>query len=244
MKNIPQARLESSFEENSEDNRFIHWILSNGKNLLIAFFGLVALFFIVYRVLFGSIVKSEHDFITAENDYQRLLTEKNQVAIKETVQKLEINLKTHPELHAKYDALIARRLIATGNTKEAAPFALNAILRTESENAPLYSDYSKTSLLIAESKLEQALQNSLKLKETLNAKETDELLFALNLLRIGMLQQQLKLEKDELATWNEWGNKIANKNNEAFQKLVDYSIIGQISLTNYIETRKENLRKS
>lgn len=244
MKNIPQARLESSFEENFEDNRFIHWILSNGKNILISFFVFVALFFIAYRVLFGSIVKSEHDFINAENDYQRLLTEKNQGALQETLQKLEINLKAHPELHAKYDALIARRLIAVGNVQEALPFALNAISRTEVENAPYYSDYSKTSLVIAESNYTQALQNSLKLKEALIANEANEFLFALNLLRIGMLQQQLKLEKDELATWNEWGNKFSNKNNEVFQKLVDYSIIGQVSLTNYIETRKENLRKS
>lgn len=244
MKNRPEARSESSFEELLEQNNFVHWILTNGKTLLVAFFILIAFFILAYRLLFGTMVKSEFDFINAENDYQRLLTEKNADTRQETLGKLEKIIAQHPELHTKYDAPLAQFLMGAGNVNEALPFAASAIQRTESENSPLFSDYSKTSLLIAESKYEEALKNSLNLKEVLLNNEAENLLFAFNLLRIGMLQQQLKLEKDELATWGEWESKTMKKNNESFQKLIDSSIIGQLSLTNYIETRKEILRKS
>lgn len=240
MEKIPLADI---FAENN----LVHWISENGKTILILFLAVVTLFFVAYRLSSGYIVKSELNYINAENEFQRFIAEKNGPSMQESLNKLNAMLLAHPELHAKYDGLIAEKLLATANTEESLPFANAAINRTLSENSPFYSDYSTTTLLIAEQKYEEALKNSLNLKELLskNNDASNGLLFAFNFLRIGILQQQLGLEKDELATWNEWKTATNSKvNKESFEKLTNHFNIEKLSLTNYIETREKLLRKS
>jgi len=240
-----------AFSEFSEDNNFVQWLVDNGRNLSFAFLAVIALFVVGYRISFGSMVKSETNYINAENDYQRFNSEKNSETQQKYLSSLNSIMASHPELYAKYDGLIAQKLIADENYTESLPFATRAIDRTKNENAPLYSDYSLTTLLIAETNYQEALKKSLNLKalilkesenETSSIKKTADLLFAFNLLRIGMLQQQLQLEKDELVTWNEW--KTAKINDETIKKLINNFNVGQISLINYIEAREKILRKS
>lgn len=243
-----QTALEKPlFTEVLEENNFVHWCLENGRILIIGFLCVIAMFLVGYRISYGSMMKSEINYINAENNYQRYMSEKNEAEAQETLMKLSSIMTNHPELYAKYDGLIAQKLIIEGNISESLTFANRAIDRTQSENAPLYSDYSKTAILIAEKKYEEALKNALDLKQLLLKNEfvmsiesPEGILYAFNLLRIGMLQQQLKLESAELATWNEW--KAAKISNEAFQKLANKFNVGQINLTNYIEAREMTLR--
>ena len=235
------------FAEVLEESNFVHWCLENGRILILGFLSVIAMFLVGYRVSYGSMMKSEINYINAENNYQRFISEKNETQGQEILTNLSAIMANHPELYAKYDGHIAQKLIIEGNISESLPYANRAIDRTEAENAPLYSDYSKTAILIAEKKYEEALKNALDLKQLLLKNEfvmsiesPEGILFAFNLLRIGMLQQQLKLESAELATWNEW--KAAKISNEAFQKLANNFNVGQINLTNYIEAREQTLR--
>jgi predicted negative regulator of RcsB-dependent stress response len=250
MKNnkIHQIPLEKTdFAEILEENEYFRWIAENGKNLGIAFFIIIALFFIGYRLTAGSMANSELQYIQAENDYQRFLSEQNSATQTERLQKLDSILVTHPELYQKFDGAIAQKLINEGKVTEALPFAKRSLERTEKENAPYFSNYSITTLLIAEKKYEQALQQSLALKqELLKNTSNDDLLVAFNLLRIATLQQVLNLETEELGSWDEW--KLANESSqiskEAFQKLINYFNQTNVSLINYIEVREKILRKS
>jgi len=225
-----------------EENQTIHWISTNGRFLLIAFFVIISLFFLAYRVSFGNKIKSEVNFINAENDYQRFAKENQPVALQENLDKLKNILSAMPELHTKYDGLIAQKLITENEVTASIPFAMRAIDRTKAENAPFYSDYSLITLLVAEQKLEQALADSLALKHSLLNSEngSHELLFASNLLRIATLQQQLNLKQEELNTWAEW--KEAVNNHESFQKLLKSLNQEKISLSRYIEAREKLLK--
>ncbi len=249
MKNNQQQTVlqQPPFAEILEENNFVHWFLENGKVLILGFLIVIAMFLVGYRITYGSMMKSEVNYINAENNYQRFMSEKSETKSQEALMNLSAIMSNYPELYAKYDGLIAQKLIVEGNISESLPFANRAIDRTQSENTPLYSEYSKTALLIAEKKYEEALKNALELKQQLLKNEfvmsiesPEGILFAFNLLRIGMLQQQMKLESAELATWNEW--KAAKISNEAFQKLANNFNVGQINLTNYIDAREKTLR--
>lgn len=224
------------------EHPWIQWISENGRNLLILFLILISLFFVVYRISFNSVAKSELNYINAENEFQRFMSEKNPANAKETLNKLTALLIAYPELKPKYDGLIAEKLIADGNLGSDLEMATSAIERTKSENAPFYTAYSETTLLIADKKYEEALKKSLSLNETLNQNNAPEtLLLPLNLLRIGSLQQLLNLQTEELQTWNTWK---AEANNPVFKNLVNQFNIEKVSLTNYIETREKFLKKS
>ncbi len=229
-----------------EENQIIHWISTNGRVLLIAFFAIIALFFLSYRISFGNMVKSEVNFINAENDYQRFAKEKISAKQLENLDQLKAILSQMPELEPKYDGLIAQTLITENEVIASLPFATRAIDRTKSENSPFYSDFSSNTLTIAEQKYAEALTNALVLKQSLlNSEKSNELLFAYNLLRVASLQQLLNLEQDELNTWSEWKALAnANINNENFRELLNQFNNENLSLTNYIETRENFLRKS
>lgn len=230
-----------------EENQVIHWISTNGRVLLIAFFAIIALFFLAYRISFGNMVKSEVNYINAENDYQRFAKEKTSTKQLENLDKLRNILSQMPELQSKYDGLIARNLILENEAQLSLPFATRAINRTKSENAPFYSAYSSTTLTIAEQKYAEALTEALALKQSISnsEKNSKELLFAYNLLRVASLQQLLNLEKDELNTWSEWKALAnANINNENFKELLNQFNNEKLILNNYIETRENFLRKS
>jgi hypothetical protein len=244
---LHQIPLEKpSFSEILEENEIFRWIAENGKNLGIGFFIIVALFFIGYRFTAGNMATSEIQYIQAENDFQRFLSEHNSTAQTERLHKLDILLNVHPELHQKFDGAIAQKLINEGNILAGLSFASSSLARTEKENAPYYSNYSKTTLLIAQKKYEEALQQSIALKQELfkNPQGVD-LLNAFNLLRIATLAQALNLKTEEISAWDEW--KIASADsgtNEAYQKLINYFNQTNVSLTNYIEVREKILRKS
>lgn len=226
-----------------EENPTVLWITENGKTLFFTFLGVLAISVAIYKLAFAGAEKNEYAFITAENDYQ-LYINKGQP---ETLQKLNVLITDHPELHAKYDALIAQNLINQGNTEHALPYAAPSIKRTVAENSPFYSTYSKTSLLIGERKYEEALPEALSLKTHMENDANGnygDILYGLNLIRIGMLQKELGLLQDEALLWKEWKKyAILNKDAPEFKRLMNYFQEGKISLINYIEHREKLIEK-
>ena len=64
------------------------------------------------------------------------------------------------------------------------------------------------------------------------------LLFASNLLRVGVLQGQLGLKADESATWQEWKEYANNPlYSIGFERVVNIFRDGKVSLNEYIESR-------
>lgn len=236
--------------ESMVDHRFVSWLSQYGLLALAALLTILVGSLLIYKVSFGATQKSEQDFIKADNYFtifQGNAKESLDVAAaQDALNQLKALIQKHPELHAKYDGLIAQTLLNRNEIAQAQEFANLAIARTASENDPFYSDYAKTTLLIGEQNYQDSLTRALALQQqmeesisSLNVKPAGEALFALNLLRIGMLQQQQGILAEELKTWNKWDAWLAQNKNFAAQ--LDQFGEGKISLLHYINARKKAL---
>ncbi len=231
---LPMADLHPSLDENP----IIHWFVQNGKTLLYLLMGLLLLLVIGYRFIWGKTAKSEVEFLKAQNDFA-IFQKEPAPSTTETqdnaLQNLLSLLERHPELHPKYDGLLAQTLLMRNKIDSADKLEKGALERTKQENAPLFTDYAETTLLIAQNHYPEALQRALALKEKLSQEE-NSILFALNLLRIASLQQQLGLAQDELKTWQQWKQSAESP---AFQTVNQLFTFGRVTLLNYIEAKEK-----
>lgn len=253
-----------TWSDTLEEHPLIHWLTANGKTLLYILLGLILFVILAYRFMLSSPSASEAEFIQAEKNFLIFANPetKDSVAQTDSLKALNSTLSAHPELHAKYDGLIAETLLTRGDLSKAQEYALPAIKRTSKENDPFYTVYAKNTLLVEEQKYPEALEASRTLKEQMikqgeDLESTPEkipygtLLYALNLLRIGMLQQQLQLKTDELVTWEEWKDLTRKSRNGTLPTYLDGQIFlsfdrllaeGDATFTDYIDTREKLLK--
>lgn len=249
-----------SLSETLDQNPYVQWFTHNAKTIFYIFMGLIIFFFFLFRIFFSS-GNSEKIYYEAQKDFtifQKEEISKNPLAVQYSWERLNQILRDYPQLHAKYDGPIAQTLFNRGQVEKAKEYALRAIERTSEENQPFYSEFSRITLAIEERNFSDSLQKSLLLKEKMlenatQAKETPEkklfgdLLFALNLIRIGMLQQELAIPEEELKTWKEWKefatHSDQNIDPKAFQIVQDYYSIGNVSLSEYLEYRERLLNQ-
>lgn len=246
--NHAQPSLGDLTDTSWEDNRIIQWLLLNGRLIILALLIALAVCILLYRISASSESKADSDFLSADQSFatfvQAIPAGTDPSATEDALSKLETVLKSRPELHAKYDGLIAQTLINRGNTEQAIPFADLAIKRTEAENQPYYTAYSNTTLLIGKNQYKEALNQAQELQKKMLA-DTEhtygEALLAFNLLRISMLQQKLGLKEEEQKSWLEW-NQLASDYPKAFAPIINHFQEGKVSLANYIEARETILK--
>lgn len=256
---MPKQNLLNFLDEDS----IIDWLSRNGKNAIYILLGLIALFLVVYRLSSRNTSQTEKDYLQAANEFAQFesnkLTDPSSNA--EALDRLNAIMSSHPELHAAYDGAIAQTLLNRGQATEAKPFALATLKRTQSDNLPLYNDFASTTLLISDQQYKEALEKSQALKQKMlddlgqTNNQSDlafgDMLFAFNLFRIAMLQQQIGDGKAELQTWQEWKRyagldkaKEPNKISQAaFRTLIQQLAIGSIALPDYISYREQLLKK-
>ncbi|HSX11282.1 MAG TPA: hypothetical protein VLF94_06190 [Chlamydiales bacterium] len=147
-------------------------------------------------------------------------------------------VRSAPALGRKHEAAIAQKLMNTEKITEALGMANRSIERVKDE-APLHSEYARTSLLIEQGSYQQALENAVALKEQLAGGDVNSVLYAHNLLRIACLQQELKNRPGEKAAWEELETFLkGNSHSEAV--LANFSN-RNVDLTQYINERKKGL---
>lgn len=243
----------------SSDNAFLEWVTDHGKTLIYAFLALLAFIFLFFRLTSGSKSKAESDYFNASTDFalfQRLSNEGNQTGAQEALERLAAIIQRHPELHAQYDGIIAQTLINDGNNTETKRYSLSTLKRISQNHLPYYEAYATHTLLISDKKYSEALTQAIDLKQKMiqvadSAKSETQnnfgsMLFALNLFRIGMLQQQMGNDNEELKTWQEWDHYINSQkpiSGVAFSILNQKIADGKITLGDYIEQRQKVLKK-
>lgn len=248
-----------------DDSPFIQWLSHYGRIGLLILIVLLALVALFYRLAPGGSEKAEKDYFNADIEFQNfehpISGNSDLLASKEALNRLEAIMKRRPELHAKYDGLIAQTLIFREDMTAATPFANLAMTRTAPENHPFYTDYAQTSLLIGSQQYQEALARAQELQkkmtealsqtQDINKRAFGDTLYAFNLVRIGILQQQQGLNQDELNTWQEWKRLLQQKSeitqaetlSKAFAQQLAHFTNNTISLMNYIEAREKILEK-
>jgi hypothetical protein len=229
-----------------EDNRVTEWLLRNGKKLLWCIGGgLIALLLLSLWLFKGNteISKNYYATISAFQQLEKASSpELQQAALKD----MNLALAKSPNLHAKYDAPIAQLLLNAGKVEQAKPFAESALGRTDQDALPGYNAYAQISLLIAEGKHDEALKQSLMLKEALMSNETTSgSLFAFNLLRIAFLQGLAGTPSAEAASWKMW-QEYASKAKDTthsgpYAQIAALFSEGKLSLNDYIDAKLKAL---
>ena len=237
-----------------EENVFIQWVTQHGPTVLIVVLASLVVLGIGYRFIGGGSNKAEADYVNAENDYvifKRGIAEGTAVATpEEAFQRLQQILKARPDLESKYDGLLAQTLINRGNLSEAKVYADRTLARTSRDHLPLYADYAQTTLLIGQEQYKDALLKALQLKQQMLDAASAEgqqagtqgfgnILFAFNLLRIAMLEQQVGTPEDELKAWQTLKDYA-----KGFPILQQHFEEGGVSLLNYIEAREKVLNET
>lgn len=248
MKKATSAHDAAQNYSSLEESPWVQYLLLHGRNILYALLALIIAGIIVYQFTATREMQKETDYWTAEKDFRLLLNPSSEMAKNDPVNELKAMIDQHPQLHAKYDGRVAQILINRGELAEAMPFAQSAIARTHAINEPFYSDYAQTTLLIMQGQYDQALANAramqAKMIEQRKQVEPEQLefgdtLYALNLLRLGILQQQLGLGDEELKTWQEWKSLSQAKMLYLQQGLF---ADGRVSLIDYINARESQLK--
>jgi hypothetical protein len=198
------------------------------------------------------------DYLAAEMAYHHWEGDKNDQFVQ--LQKL---IRKHPELHAKYDGAIAQKLLSNSEKGLATSYG-RATLKRIGDFSPYYKDFSTCSLLIADQKLAEGLQNAKALKASMDSddrfwEKKSELvrhgciLYAYNLLRIAMLEKVAGTPKGELEAWAEMKKNAGWHGAQPTSRTYDpeaYLLLQQnfqnqeISLLDYIKYREEVLNSS
>lgn len=240
----------------------IDWISDHSRTVLISLASLLILLFALYQVTGKFSGHRRSDFIEAQSAYSRWVAAK--IGNDELFKKLERPLKRSPELQTKFGALIAQHFLTINDPKNAEAFAKQSWKRTSNLLSPYYTEFSKTSLLVSQGKLQEALMAARGLKarmaeDTAFLESRDKmirsggLLYAYNLIRIAALEKEVGSSAGELAAWDEllanagWSSAVSSS--KMFDPEV-YSVIqrtfqdGKISIYDYIIHRKAELTKS
>ena len=247
-----------------EDGRFSEYLEKYGKKILYGLLACVTLLALFYRLSNQHTDKLEKDYIEASQDFLLFVRPQeglDPIATKKALDRLKELITIHPELHAAYDGPLGQILLIRNEVEQAKPFMLSTFARIKCDDLSFYQNYASTTLNIAEKKFQEALIEALGLQSRMkdllkDQKDKSQLLFgdqlfALNLLRIALLQQHLDDKSGELTTWQTWKHYAGLEKNQktievnvdpqAFRRVMQQLAIGSFSLPDYISYREKAL---
>lgn len=262
LKNPQKDEPKTTYLDFLDEGQITDWLADNGKKILYGLASLIALLIIIYAISSGQHSKAEQDYLQAANDYasfSKSYNINNPAPSADSLNHLNSLMAKYPELHAAYDAGLAQTLLNRSQVEEAQPYALASLKRVKTNHLTYYNEYAENTLLISQQHLKEALEKTLALQQKMqndlelneSARSFGDELFAFNLLRIAMLQQELGNNVAERQAWQEWKNYAGlngnaqmhgNVNPLAFRTIIQGLTIGSISLADYISYRERLLK--
>jgi len=255
--------LKLSFLDYMDEGRLNDWLSEKGKYTLYAVTGVLVLFIVIFAFSRGSGRIAEKEYLQAATDFAffaKTTEAQDSTLTNDAFQRLLTIMDKDPDLHAAYDGAIAQILLNRGRVSEAMPFAERTLERTKTDALSFYRDYASASLMISEGGFHEALQRAQSLQmvmaeiiaeqKSISPRTFGDEIFALNLLRIAMLQQAVGDKAGELQTWRQWkqyaglqGGRRAldNVDPQAFRAIMQQLAVGAFSLPDYIDHREKVL---
>lgn len=184
------------------------WLAANKRLLVGIGLGGLAFLLLVYRLLSWGSIDAEKNDLTAQRDFHLFQQwPAGQASLEErldALKGLEKIMERQIGLQQAYQGGLAQTLLLMDLPKEADRLAAPLFQRNQSGPAPFHLAYGKTSLLIAQKEYQTALLEAETLKRQMDAELVPlDTLYALNLVRIAALQQQLGHLDLEKETWDE-----------------------------------------
>lgn len=235
-----------SLEETLMDNPAIEWLMQNRRKIGYSALIVVLALILLYRLFAYRTEQTELEFTQAAKAFNQL---NDPQKLESSLYDLELILARYPELQAKYDGAIAQRLLNADEVPLAIPYAERALNRVSGETTPPYLDYSKTTLLIAQGKLEEALKQAYALKnsmlQTINAHTAPDFggtLYAFNLIRTALLEREFGHKAEERKGWDELNDMMKGTHPVKisaldWQRVVSHFEDQGANLNEFIETK-------
>ena len=212
-----------------EENKYFDWLRRHASKILMAVICLTAGGIFLDRWLNKHKSSTQQDFVTVKHLFEPFLSGRPLAA--ESVEAIEKILGSHPELHPKYDSLMALAYFQQENSAKGVACAQMALQRAEKLTQTHYQDFTKATLLIAQKNYKEALTQAQQLESTLQNDASLEMLRTFNLLRIAMLAREL----GELSLAKQSWESVQKMS--AFEKVSPLFQEGSYSLSNYFYTQ-------
>lgn len=233
----PKKIAHKDFHEEvlSSKDKFVQFLVKHGYNALIGTGIIVVLLTAASYFFFKNKASEEKDYFFTQRIFNQFISG-NENAFKD----LQKSIDKHPDLQAKYNALIAQNLLINKNVDLAQKYLKNTL----GEEKLHYKMYSDVSILIAQERYDQALEKAQELNGVLSEQKNSNIhygndLFVFNLLRIALLNQILEQQEAELLAWQELKN-----NTPLSEKILYVFSKDNLSLLDYIAQREKKLKKS
>ena len=208
-------------------DQWVGWLQANRRHFFYGVLFTIALFFIAFQVYEKFHKPSRGHYLTINRLFEKWL------ANGEAFDKLELALRTHPDLEAKFGAAIAEKFITQEQGDKAEPFATNVFERIM-KHIPEHTAFAEGSLLISKKQYKDALANAISLQARI---DENTLLYGFNLIRIASLYRALDLQDQELASLDDLEHYLKT-HTDASTILNKCFCEGQINLSDYITQRK------
>jgi hypothetical protein len=208
-----------------EENKFISFLFKYRSKVIFAMLVLTCAAVWYGRLSGKREGQSKHDYIVIHQMFEQF-----QKAGKIPVESLEVAeeiLQRHPELHPKYDSLLALSFFAEHMAEKGARYAASLFERANPLLPSFYKEFAETSLLIAKGKYEEALAAATVLEHKLT-EEKYLSLEAMNLLRIFFLSDVL----NDGANMKSYAQKI--EKHPAYLTLQEIFQEGKLTLQDYL----------
>ena len=198
------ASANTSSRDEQSSSRVVDWIVKNQKTFA-ATFAIVLLLaiFAVWQVSTKNAQRTK-DFEQAHFLAQDL--EKNSFAIsdddessrKNIIQQLTVLNDKYPDLHKRYDGIIAQEYILDQNESKIDPYAKRAIDQLQSVGLQYFANFSEISRLVAKNKLDEARSMAQALNTALKENATSKTfaLRAYTLLQLVALNKKLGSDQE------------------------------------------------
>ncbi len=212
-----------------EDNKVLVFLRKHWSKCFLGILAVACVFAWSERFMKSGERKNTQDFFLISQLFNKF--QNGEQLQQEALDSAEKILKRHPELHPKYDSMLALNFLAQTNQEKASVYAHSILKKVDSELPFFYKEYAHTTLLVSEGKLKEALTASLALHEQLQGQAGYQTLDAMNTLRLFLLADQLGNQEQKNAYWKKL------ESHPGFPAIVAVLSEGKVSLSEYLRSR-------
>lgn len=209
-----------------EENKFILFLNKHWSKLLLGVAIVVSITLWTERFYHSGEKKNTEDFLIAQQIFEKF--QKGQNLPPESLESAENIIDRHPELHSKYDAMMALTFFSQAREAEGLKYAQSLLKKIDTELPSFFEKYARCTLLISEANYSQAYQDSLALYHMVRGQSGYQTLDAMNLVRLIFLAERLGDVQHKQDFWNEL------EHHPGFASLKSLFHEGTLNLENYV----------
>jgi len=209
-----------------EENKFITLLSRHWSKFLLGILALATLAIWSERLLNTGKSQNKHDFIIINQIFERF--NRGEALSTESIESAENILTRHPELHPKYDSMLALSFLSQSQIDKGAPYAQSIFERCNSELPPLHKQYALATFLISQENYSEAFDASLDLENKLQGQKNYQILEAMNTLRLVFLAVRMGDASQKNSFWKKL------EQHPAYSCVESVFHEGKISLADYI----------